>query len=80
MSRADLTDPATMAKWLEGLRESFDDLDGLVADMLRRPRKRMLGPALHRKHYRAARSQIRTALAYAEAANDGTPSPDGGAP
>jgi hypothetical protein len=59
--------------WLDALRESFEDLDAVASDMLRPPRKRELGPALHAEHYAAVRVQILTAIAFAEG-----PRPGGG--
>jgi hypothetical protein len=73
-ARLDFTNPAEVADWLEGLRVSFEDLDGAASDMLEPPRRRRLGPKLHAENYRAARAQIRTALAYA------APEPDEGEP
>jgi len=58
MSRAalDWSDPIAVSKWLAGLRLSFNDADGAALDMLRPPRERDLGPALHAQNYRAARA------------------------
>src|SRR6185295_12134006 len=65
VSRADLADPATMAKWLDDLRTGFDDLDATVQDMLRPPGERELGPVLHAQHHADARAKILAALDYA---------------
>jgi hypothetical protein len=43
---------------------SFNDADVTALDMLRPPRARELGPALHAKHYREARAQIVQLLDY----------------
>ena len=73
MSRPSLdwNDPAAVSVWLAGLRLSWNDADAAALDMLRPPRERELGPALHRDHYQAARAQILQALDYAAA-----PEPD----
>ena len=60
-----------MSKWLAGLRLAFNDADAAALDMLRPPRARELGPALHAENYGAARVQILQALLFAEA-----PEPD----
>jgi hypothetical protein len=63
----DFTDPAAVRAWLDGLRQSLDDLDGAVEDMLSPPEERRLGPVLHRRHCAEARAQILSALDYAGA-------------
>lgn len=68
----DWNDPIAVSQWLAGLRLSWNDADAAALDMLRPPRARELGPALHRDHYHAARAQILQALDYATA-----PEPDG---
>jgi hypothetical protein len=75
MSRASLdwSDPVAVSKWLAGLRLSFNDADAVALDMLRPPRVRELGPALHAKNYSEARAQIVQLLDYATA-----PEPDDG--
>ncbi|APR82512.1 Hypothetical protein A7982_07861 [Minicystis rosea] len=40
------------------LRVSFDDADAVTEDMLRPPRQRALGPALHRDNYTDAKQKI----------------------
>lgn len=77
MSRPSLdwSDPAAVSVWLAGLRLSFNDADAAALDMLRPPRARELGPALHAKNYSEARAQIVQALDYASA-----PEPDDGEP
>lgn len=63
------------------LRVAVDDADAITADMLRIPRRRELGPALHRKQYVEARGKITTAIAYLmRVAGDDVPTePEGGA-
>lgn len=77
MSRASLdwSDPIAVSRWIGGVRASFADLDAAATDMLRPPRSRELGPALHAKQYAAARAQILSALDFASA-----PEPDDGEP
>lgn len=75
-ARLDWSDPSAVASWLRALRTSFHDLDATAKDMLRRPRKRELGPAMHSENYRATRAQILGALDFAggpEPANDQGP-------
>jgi hypothetical protein len=43
---------------------AVDDAGAVTADMLRRPRRRELGPALHRRNHREAREKILAQLAY----------------
>jgi hypothetical protein len=71
----DWTDAAEVRQWLAGLRQSFDDMDGVALDMLKSPRERELGPVLHAQKYAEARETILHTLAYAEA-----PEPDDGEP
>ena len=40
------------------LRVAFDDADAIAADMLRSPRDRELGPALHRQNYHDAKKTV----------------------
>lgn len=75
-ARLDWSDAVEVSLWIDGLRASFADLDATASDMLRAPRKRELGPALHSRNYEAARSQILQALDYANA----SPEPDDGEP
>ena len=53
-----------MRKALVALRVAVDDADGIASDMLRPPRKRELGPVLHRRNYRDARKSIRHGIDY----------------
>jgi len=62
--RLDGTDPAQIAAVLADLRLACDDVDAVVADMLRPAADRELGPALHRAHYADARAKITHILAY----------------
>ena len=75
MKRLDFADPAEARAWLEGLRTSFEDMDAVVADMLRPPRSRNLGPALHAEHYNAAKQQLLQALDHAGPEEQG-PAPE----
>lgn len=81
MSRAalDWSDATEVAIWLAGLRQSFADADAAALDMLRPPRSRELGPALHADHYNAARAQILQALDIAGPDEHGDPAGAGGA-
>jgi hypothetical protein len=69
MSRStlDWSDPIAVSRWLASLRSSWDDADAVVLDMLRPPRERELGAALHREKYGEARAQIIEALDYGTA-------------
>ena len=73
MKPIDFADPAAVRAWLFNLRDRFDDVDKLVADMMRPPWKRELGPVLHADLYQDARGAILAALASA-----GAPEPDDG--
>ncbi len=48
----------------DDLRTAFKDVDALVTHVLRAPRQRELGPALHRENYAEARRKIAKVLAY----------------
>jgi hypothetical protein len=48
----------TRAEWMTALRAAWDDADAVGRDMLRKPRKRQLGPAKHREVYRPAAATI----------------------
>jgi hypothetical protein len=76
----DWSDRIAVSKWLAGLRVSFDDLDAVASDMLRPPRERQLGPALHAKNYGDARAQILRALDFAAEPEPGSPTGNGGPP
>ena len=73
----DWSDPIAVSKWLAGLRLAFNDADAAALDMLRPPRARELGPALHAANYGAARTQILQALDCATALE---PDPEPSAP
>lgn len=79
----DWNDPIAVSKWLAGLRLSWNDADAAALDMLKPPRSRELGPALHAKNYGEARAQIVQALDYASApepnGEPGAPAGNGGA-
>jgi hypothetical protein len=49
--------------WLMRLRIAWHDADEVSGDMLRRPRRRSLGPALHRKRYAEAAERIEKLIA-----------------
>jgi hypothetical protein len=73
----DWSDTTEVSIWLAGLRQSFDDLDGIALDMLKPARERELGHALHEKHYADARASILHALDFASAPE---PEPEDGEP
>jgi len=52
MSREDLL------RLLLELRVVFDDADAVTEDLLAPPRRRELGPALHRRNYREAKRKL----------------------
>jgi hypothetical protein len=82
VSRASLdwNDATEVAIWLSGLRQSFDDLDGIALDMLKPARERELGHSLHEKHYADARASILHALDFASAPEPDDEEPDSGDP
>lgn len=47
-----------LLRLLVELRVAFDDADAVTEDMLARPRRRELGPALHRRNYREAKRKV----------------------
>jgi hypothetical protein len=59
-----MIDPDKMRCALVDLRVAVDDAGAVTTDMLRRPRRRELGPALHRRNYREARDKILGQIAY----------------
>jgi hypothetical protein len=61
----DWKDPGAVDQWLGALRVSLNDAHAVAQDMLREPRERELGPALHAKNYGDAWAQIVRALDYA---------------
>ncbi len=73
----DWSDPIAVSQWLGALRVTINDAAAVTEDMLRPPRDRGLGPALHRVRYAETAAQIRQLL---DAAS--VPEPDGepGAP
>lgn len=84
MSRPSLdwSDPIAVSRWLGGLRVSIADADAIARDMLRPPRARELGPAMHLEKYADAAKQIAQALDFASAPepDDGEPSDPAGFP
>jgi hypothetical protein len=75
----DWSDPVAVCRWLAGLRLAFNDADAVTLDMLRPPRHRELGPAVHAKNYENARAAILAALPYA-ATPEPEPEEDDGGP
>jgi len=75
----DPADPIAFGRWLAGLRTAFHDLDAVALDMLRPPRSRELGPAIHAANYGAAREQVLQALDFAVAPEPGDPAGNGDA-
>jgi len=73
----DWSDPIAVSRWLAGLRLAFNDADGIALDMLKPPRARELGSALHAENYGKARAQILQALDFADAPE---PDPEPGDP
>ncbi len=55
-----------MAKWLNNVRVAVDDAESVTLDMLRPPRRRDLGPRLHREQFREARKTFASLLDYAD--------------
>jgi len=47
-----------LLRLLAEMRAALDDADAVTEDMLARPRRRELGPALHRRNYREARRKV----------------------
>jgi hypothetical protein len=47
-----------LLRLLAEMRVALDDADAVAEDMLARPRRRELGPALHRRNYREARRKV----------------------
>ena len=86
MSRLDWNDAAAVSECLAKLKVSLDDADAITQDMLRPPRERELGPALHAEKYRDAWSQVEESMAYAMGTEpkpgrgDGGPEGAGGSP
>jgi len=61
---SDPIDRIEMRRALVDLRVAVDDAEAITDDMLRHPRRRELGPALHRKNHREARDKIYRQIAY----------------
>jgi len=64
MSRASLdwSDPLAVSQWLGALRDTLADHLAVVDDMLRPPRERELGAALHRERAGETAGQLRQLL------------------
>ncbi len=73
------SDPVAVSKWLGGLRVTFRDADAVIQDMLRPPRARELGPALHARNYEEARAAILKAIDFASTPEPEPEEGDGGA-
>jgi len=70
----DWSDPAAVERWLAHLRTAWEDAKLVAEDMLRRPRRRDLGPREHARLHRDARRSIDQLLAHAGAkASTGAP-------
>jgi hypothetical protein len=74
MSRPSLdwSDPVAVSRWLGAMRVTLEDHLAIMEDMLRPPRERELGPALHRQRADETAAQLRQLLDAATA-----PEPDG---
>lgn len=67
-----------MRRALVDLRVAVDDADAVAEDMLRTPRQRELGPALHRKQPSEARGKVTATIAYLmRLVGDGSPTEPG---
>ncbi len=71
-------DRADLRRSLLDLRLAIDDADAVSRDMLRPPRLRELGPALHSRNYREAHEKILSVLAYLMREAEGDDPPEGG--
>ena len=60
----DWNDPDDVRRLVLDLRVAFDDLDAIVADMMRPAAKRELGPVLHADGYQEARGKVVVLLAW----------------
>ena len=60
----DWTDPESIRRILVDLRVAVDDADAVVKDMLRKRRRRSLGRANHKEHYRDAHRTMIETIAY----------------
>ena len=63
MSPFDPHDPEVFRRIMVDARVAADDIDGVVADMLRKKRRRSLGRAQHKKLYREAMKTLLQVLA-----------------
>ncbi len=71
-------DRADLRRLLVDLRLAVDDADAVTRDMLRPPRLRELGPALHNRQYREAHEKILSLLAYLMRDAESETPPEGG--
>ena len=69
----DWSNRLAVAQWLGALRDTLGDHLAVVDDMLRPPRARELGPALHRERAGETATQLRQLVDAAP-----VPKPDGG--
>ncbi len=69
-----------MRRVLTAIRIAVDDAEALTTDMLKPPRLRELGPALHRANYLDARSRMLSGLDYLMSLTQPAPEPEGGDP
>ena len=60
----DWNDLESIRRILVDLRVAVDDADGVVKDMLRKRRRRSLGRATHKEHYRGAHRTMIQLIAY----------------
>jgi hypothetical protein len=60
----DPNDPEWLTRLLREARVAADDMDGVVADMLRKKRRRSLGRVQHKKLYGDARRALIEILEY----------------
>ncbi len=71
-------DRADLRRSLLDLRLVVDDADAITRDMLRPPRLRELGPALHSRQYREAHEKMLSVLAYLLREMEGGDPPESG--
>ncbi len=71
-------DRAELRRILMDMRVAIDDADAVSRDMLRPPRLRELGPALHSRQYREAHAKLIAALEYLLRETEGGDPPEGG--
>lgn len=72
-----MIDRAILRRVLLDLRVAVDDADSVAVDMMRSPRRRKLGPVLHRSQYREARGKVISQIAYLLRMAEDEPKPNG---